>query len=109
LETLASNAGSRSQTLTAQIKLAEIQLSRRKTDVAENLVAKVLREDSRNIGGLKLRATIRMESGELDGAVADLRQGLNDQPRSAELMVLLAMAYERGGKIELADKQLPTL
>jgi tetratricopeptide (TPR) repeat protein len=106
LETLSSNAGSRAQALTARVKLAEIQLSRRKADVAEELVAKVLREDSRNIGALKLRATIRIERGDLDAAVADLRQALNDQPRSAELMLLLSMAYERGGKIELADRQI---
>jgi cellulose synthase operon protein C len=105
LETLASNTSSRAQALIARIKLAEIQLSRRKPDAAEELVTKILREDSRNIGGLKLRASIRMERGELDAAVADLRQALNDQPRSPELMLLLATAYERGGKIELADKQ----
>ena len=46
-----------------------------------------------------------MDRGKFDAAIADLRQALNDQPRSAELMSLLAMAYERSGSIELADKQ----
>src|SRR5262249_54276843 len=35
----------------------------------------------------------------------DLRQALNDQPQSKDLMVLLATAYERSGSIELAEKQ----
>jgi tetratricopeptide (TPR) repeat protein len=105
LETLASNGGPRAQALAAQVKLAEMHLSRKKADAADELVSKILKEDSRNINALKLRATIRMDRGELDAAVNDLRQALNDQPRSAELMVLLAVAYERGGKIELADKQ----
>jgi tetratricopeptide (TPR) repeat protein len=105
LENLASNSSSRAQALTAQVKLAEMLLSRKKADAAEALVSKVLREDARNIGGLRLRAMIRTDRGDLDGAVADLRQALNDQSRSAELMALLGVAYERGGKIELADKQ----
>jgi tetratricopeptide (TPR) repeat protein len=105
LETIASNAGLRAQALAAQVKLAEMHLSRKKADAADGLLAKILKEDSRNISALKLRASIRMDRGELDAAVNDLRQALNDQPRSSELMMLLAVAYERGGKIELADKQ----
>jgi tetratricopeptide (TPR) repeat protein len=105
LEMLAGNASSRAQALTAQVKLAEMHLNRKKVDAAGELLAKILKEDSRNINALKLRASIRMDRGELDAAVNDLRQALNDQPRSSELMMLLAVAYERGGKIELADKQ----
>ena len=46
-----------------------------------------------------------MERGQIDAAIADLRQALNDHPRATDLMSLLAVAYERGGSIELADKQ----
>ena len=105
LESLASNAHSSEDALAAQIKLAQIQFSQKKFDAAEELDSAILRKDSRNIDGLKLRALIRMERGQLDGAIADLRQALSDQPRSSELMVLLASAYERQGSIELADKQ----
>jgi tetratricopeptide (TPR) repeat protein len=42
----------------------------------------------------------------LESAISDLRTALNDQPRSPELLTLLALAYERGGQIDLADKQL---
>ena len=38
-------------------------------------------------------------------AISDLREALNDQPRSPELMQLLATAYERSGAIDLAEKQ----
>ena len=105
LESLVSNAGSPQQVLTAQIKLAEIHLSGKKLDLAEQLISDVLRKDSRNTSGLKLRASIRMERGQLDAAITDLREALNDQPRSTELLLLLAVAYERSGSIELADKQ----
>src|SRR5262247_1140192 len=50
LETIASNAGSRSQALTAQVKLAEMHLSLKKVEAADELLAKILKEDSRNIG-----------------------------------------------------------
>ena len=55
--------------------------------------------------GLRLRAAIRIDRGELEPAINDLRQALNDQPRSPELMLLLATAYERSGSMELAEKQ----
>ena len=105
LEKLADSANSREHALTAKVKLAEIQLSRKNFDAAEPLVADILRKDDRNVGGLKLRASIRLQHGQLDAAIADLRQALNDQPRSAELMLLLASAYEHSGSIELAEKQ----
>ena len=91
--------------LAAKIKLAEFYFGTKKFDEAETLVSQILREDSRNVSGLKLLAGIRIGRGQLDAAIADLRQALNDYPRSADLMLLLASAYERNGSIELADKQ----
>jgi tetratricopeptide (TPR) repeat protein len=104
LEKLAKTA-SRDEALTAQFKLAQIHLRDKKLDAAEAIVSDILNKDSRNIGGLKLRAQIRLEKQQLDAAIADARQALNDQPRSADLMLLLAEAYERSGSIELAEKQ----
>ena len=46
-----------------------------------------------------------MDRGQLEPAISDLREALNDQPRSIELMLLLATAYERSGSIELAEKE----
>ena len=105
LEKLAAETSSAERTLMAQAKLAEIYLSSKKVDAAESLLSKVLEKDKRNATALKLRATIQLDRGKFDGAIADLRQALNDQPRSAELMSLLAVAYERSGSMELADKQ----
>lgn len=90
---------------TVRLKLAEILTARRDFAKADTLVSEVLREDARNIGALRLRGAVRMEQGKLDDAIADLRRALNDQPRSEELMQLLATALERQGSIELADKQ----
>ena len=105
LENLVSNAGAPEDILAAQVKLAQIQFQQKKFDRAEELVSSILRKDSRNIDGLKLRASIRLQQGQLDVAIADLRQALDDQPRASDLMVLLANAYERSGSMELAEKQ----
>lgn len=106
LEKLAAEPNtSAERTLLAQAKLAEIYLGSKKVDAAESLLAKVLEKDQRNATALRLRATIQMDRGKFDGAIADLRQALNDHPRSADLMTLLAIAYERSGSMELADKQ----
>ena len=65
----------------------------------------MLSKDRRNTAGLRLRAAIRIEQGQFDQAIADLREALNDQPKSPELLSLMALAYERSGKNELAERQ----
>ena len=91
--------------LTARTTLAEIYLSKNNVAAAEPLVTEILRADSRNISGAEApRAAIHLDRGQIDDAIADLRSALNDQPRSPELLATLAIAYERSGSIELADK-----
>ena len=102
---LVSHASSSEQTIAAQAKLAEMDFKRSKIDAAEALVSEILHKDSRNTNGLKLRASIRIVRGQLEPAITDLQQALNDRPRSTELMLLLALAYERSGSVGLAEKQ----
>lgn len=104
LQTL-TTAPSAEHALAAKIKLAEFNLASKNIDAADALVTDILNSDSRNTAALQLRAVILMDRGQLNSAISDLREALNDQPRSTELMVLLATAYERGGAIELAEKQ----
>src|SRR5262249_50295109 len=105
LEKLASTEKSADNARAAKVRLAEYHLARKQFEAAEVVISDILGKDSRNTEGLQLRAGLRIERGRLDDAIADLRQALNDQPKSAVLMLLLAQAYERGGSIELADKQ----
>jgi predicted Zn-dependent protease len=105
LEKLISDARVPNDAMAAQVVLAQLQFSRKNFDTAKTLVASILRKDNRNLDGLKLQAQLRLEQGQVDAAVTDLRQALNDQPQSKDLMVLLATAYERSGSIELAEKQ----
>jgi cellulose synthase operon protein C len=104
LEQLIAGAGSPEDSLIAKNTLAEMYLSRNNLAAAEPLVAEILRADSRNTNGLRFRASIHLERGQIDDAIADLRSALNDQPRSPELLSNLATAYERNGSIDLANK-----
>jgi cellulose synthase operon protein C len=105
LKTLANTASTPERKLAAQTKLAEIYVTKNNIAAAEPLIAEVLEKDKRNTVGLRLRAAIRIEKGQIDDAVADLREALNDQPKSPDLLMMMATAYERGGKNELADRQ----
>ena len=105
LNSLIKAPGSPEHTLAAKIKLAEIKVSQKEFSTAEPIIADILQKDRRNTSGLRLRAIIRIERGQLDNAIADLREALNDQPKSPDLLLLMATAYERSGKPELADRQ----
>ena len=105
IQNVMSHAGSAEQALAAQATLAEMYFKNNKVDAAESLVSEILRKDSRNPSGLKLRASIRIARGQLETAITDLQQALSDQPQSADLMLLLGVAYERSGSMRLAEKQ----
>ena len=77
---------------------------------AEPIIADILEKDRRNATvGLRLRAAIKIEQGQLDSAIADLREALNDQPKSTDLLMLMAVAYERNSKNELAERQYASM
>ena len=93
-----------SDAITARTTLAQMYMARNNVAAAEPLLSEILAADSRNIEALRLRAGIRVDRNQFDDAIADLRRALNDQPRSPALLVSLALAYERSGSVELADK-----
>jgi cellulose synthase operon protein C len=105
LQALASTASTPDRKLAAQLKLAELYASRQNIAAAEPLISEILGKDRRNAGALRLRAAVKIDKGQLDSAISDLREALNDQPKSADLLMLLAVAYERTGKNELAERQ----
>lgn len=106
LEQLIGSASLPDDVMMAQNTLAGMYMSKNNVAAAERLIANVLDTDDRDINALKMRASIRMDRGEIDDAIADLRTALNEQPRSFELLVNLSIAYERGGSIDIADKVL---
>jgi len=105
LEAIAKDKAAPEHAQAAKIKLAEMDLAQKNVDAAEVLIAEILSKDNRNTSALRLRALIRINRGQWEPAISDLREALNDQPRSTELMLQLASAYERSGSIELAEKE----
>jgi len=105
LQSLANKETNADHKLVTESKLAEIYVAKSNFAAAEPLIAEILKTDRRNTTGLRLRATIRIEQRQFDDAIADLREALNDQPKSADLLILMAQAFERSGKNELADRQ----
>jgi tetratricopeptide (TPR) repeat protein len=91
--------------LLAQTKLAEMYVNKGNFAAAGPIVAEILQKDGHNTIGLRLRAAAKIEKGDLEGAIADLRLALNDQPKSVELLMLMGVAYERSAKNELANRQ----
>lgn len=104
LEKMIAGGNTPEDTIVARVKLAELHAGRREYDKAEALIGEVIRADSRNVNALRIRGAIKLEKGQIDEAIIDLRRALNDQPRSEQLMALLGVAFERQGSIELADK-----
>jgi len=105
LQSLIASAATPDKKLAAQVKLAEMYVSKANIAGAEPLISEILAKDRRNAAALRLRAAISIDRGQIDSAISDLREALNDQPKSSELLILMATAYERGGKNELADRQ----
>ena len=105
LKGLAGSASTPERKLLAQTKLAEMYVNKGNFAAAEPIVDEILQKDGHNTAGLKLRAAGKIEKGDLESAIADLRLALNDQPKSVELLMLMGVAYERSGKNELADRQ----
>ena len=105
LEAMIATPSSPENALSAQAKLAEFYFRKANYPASEKLVGDILKKDSRNITGLKIRAAIRIEQGQFERAIADLREALNGQPKSPELLLLMGLAYERDSKLELADRQ----
>lgn len=88
-----------------QLRLAQIHITKGDLAAADSLIEGVLARDRKNVGALRLRAARRIDSGQFDGAISDLREAINEQPKSFDLLMLMATAYERSGKVELADRQ----
>ena len=89
----------------ARLQLARMMMSKNDNAEATKLVEAVLADDEKNVEALTLRATIRMANGKLNDAIEDLRAAFNQAPQSAQIIGLLADAYERNGSVALADEQ----
>ncbi|MDZ7626881.1 MAG: tetratricopeptide repeat protein [Parvularculaceae bacterium] len=91
--------------LRAKNELAAIRISGGKRAEAEAIIDEILKADAKDSGALTKRAGFKIESGDIDGAVADLRLVVNDNPDFWPPRLLLAAAFEQKGDLNLAESE----
>ena len=94
------------ETRTIKIGLARMQLAVGNSVAARALVEEVLAEDSGHVEAVKLKATWLILDDQTGDAITLLRSAIDQNPRDASLMTLLAQAYERDGNRDLMGEML---
>ncbi len=102
LEAALESAESSETTRNMRVALAQMLLRNGNEVGARAHVEQVLAEDPDNPQALKLQAAWLIEADDTDGAIAGLRIALEGAPEDAEAMTLMAQAYNRAGRNELA-------
>lgn len=87
----------------ARIAFAQMEAAEENYDKAEALVDAVIEEDAKNPDALGVRAQVKLATGRNEEASDDLIVAVNEAPQNARLRVLLGDAYEKAGKVTLAE------
>ena len=87
----------------AKVHLIKIALDQKDQQLTERLVSEILDTDKRNNEALLIRANMRLDKKDADGAISDLRIVLRDKPNSDEGLVLMARASVMNGEFEVAE------
>lgn len=106
IEKLATENAGTPEGIRAQLYLAQKQIQFGRRDEAEKLIDIILAEDDKNTTALRIKASLLLAKQDEDGAIEKLLIAVNLAPNSAEIRRTLAIAYERAGKIELAEENL---
>jgi cellulose synthase operon protein C len=93
---------------TRQIKVSLARMLAMSGDqvASRQRIEEVLAEDATNVEALKMRASTLIEQDRPDDAIINLRTALDQAPRDAQIMTLMAGAYLRSGSRELAGEML---
>ena len=102
LEDVLTTAEPSEQTRGIKVSLARMLLTLGNEVGARARVEEVLAEDARNANALKMQAGWLIEADDTDGAIAALRIALEEAPEDSQAMTLMANAYTRAGRNELA-------
>ncbi len=73
---------------------------------ARSRIEEVLAEDAVMVAALKMRAVWLIDEDRPGEAIVDLRAALDQAPRDAEILTLMAEAHERDGAMDLAGERL---
>jgi len=89
-----------------KITLAKMLLTIGNEVGARTHVEEVLAEQSNHPEALKMKAAWQIETDDTDAAIGALRTALDQNPQDAQAMTLIAQAYTRAGRPELARDYL---
>ncbi len=111
LETIVQSAEASDQTRKIKAILARMLDKSSAEDPARGpraraLIEEVLAEDKTNVDALKLRAAWAISEDRAGDAIVDLRAALDQAPRDAQVLTLMASAHERDGNSYLAGERL---
>lgn len=94
------------QKVRLQVTLAEMLRTTGATEETQALVDTVLEEDTSNVTALQLRAAHLIKNDQTGDAILALRTALDQEPRNADTLTLLAQAHERDGDTDLVGERL---
>lgn len=94
------------EALRAKNEIAAIKIGEGKRAEAEAIINEILAKDPKDTGAVTKRAGFKIDAGDIDTAVADLRLVVNDNPDAWGPRLLLSAAYERKGDLNLAESEL---
>ena len=103
LEALVLDAENTKEILDAKITLAQMQLALGNEVGARARVDDVLTADEGHVEALKMQAAWYIEADDTDAAISGLRLALDREADDAQAMTLMAQAYMRSGRSELAQ------
>ncbi|WP_231119346.1 tetratricopeptide repeat protein [Rhodovulum sp. MB263] len=106
LEAILDGAEPSEQTRNIKVALARMLLATGNEVGARQRVEEVLAEDAAQPEALKMQAAWQIQSDETDAAIAGLRTALDHAPNDSQAMTLMAEAYIRAGRPELANDYL---
>ncbi len=92
--------------INARNKLAKLLSLKEDKEQARELLEQVIELDSRNTEALLFRSSILIQEKDFDGALADARTVLRDNPESEKALMLQAVAQLNTNKVELAKQSL---
>lgn len=102
MEALIAAADPSPQTNRIKVSLAQMLLQTGNEVGARRLVEEVLAADPSQVDALRMSAEWQIEADDTDGAIATLRNALDQAPQDAAAMTLMSRAYIRAGNRDLA-------
>lgn len=106
LQTLIEATVDSEQKVEMQVLLAQMLVDTNELEQADTLVATILETDASNVDALKIQGTRLIEKDQPGEAIIALRRALDQSPRDAGILTIMAQAHQRDGDIELASERL---